>query len=83
MSLKVKEGTWKRFCDVAAEKDISKSKLFSDMVFSNYIIDREQAAANLVELMDSVSELESVYGVQKVQRVRKAGERICQSLLIR
>lgn len=83
VSLKVYESAWTQFSSTADERGISKSKLFSDMVFTNYYIDREGTAGNLVELMDGIYELEMKYGVEEVQRIREAGEKICQSLLIR
>lgn len=83
VSLKVNEVVWQSFCNTAVEMGISKSKLFSDIFFSNYTIDREKTAGNLVELMESVHELERKYGEKEVQRIREAGEKICRSLLIR
>lgn len=83
VSLKVYESVWEQFRSAAEERGISKSKLFSDLVFANCYIDREKTAGNLVELMNSVHEMEMKYGVEEVQRIREAGEKICQSLLIR
>jgi len=82
-SLKVRDRAWKQFEDTATKRDISKSRLFSNMVYSSCCIDRQDTANKVVDLMDCICALEEECDTKRYERLRKAGERLCQSLLIK
>lgn len=70
------------FSNVALERGVSKSQLFLDMIQSNYYTSRNEVTENAVGLMDAIHDLEGKCDDYLYERLRKAGEQLCQSLLI-
>lgn len=60
VTMKVNVEMWERFCETATKREKSKSGLFSDMVYTDYCIDRQEVAKNMVNLMDCVNNLDGV-----------------------
>lgn len=83
VTMKVNVEMWERFCETATKREKSKSGLFSDMVYTDYCIDRQEVAKNMVNLMDCVNNLDGVCDSALFNNLKKAGEDLCQSLLIK
>ncbi len=83
ISIKVTEKAYKQFCDTVKERGISKSQNFSNMVYSSCYIDKQRIAMETVNLMECISALDGKCDPKLYTNLRRAGERVCQSLLIR
>lgn len=82
VSVKIPMASYQYLDRMAFEKRKSKSQLISDMIAARRYADREEVTANTVELMDAIHDLEGKCDEYLYERVRKAGKRLCQSLLI-
>lgn len=82
VSMKIPLRQYQYFDNMASKKGISKSQLFSEMIRTECYISRKEVTTNTVELMDAIHDLEGKCDDYLYERVRKAGDRLCQSLLI-
>lgn len=82
VSVKIPVQRYQYFDQLASEKGISKSQLFSDIIMTKSYISRKEVTTNTVELMDAIHDLDGKCDDYLYERVRKAGDRLCQSLLI-
>lgn len=82
VSVKIPVRRYQYFEQLASEKGISKSQLFSDIIMTKSYISRKEVTTNTVELMDAIHDLDGKCDDYLYERVRKAGDRLCQSLLI-
>lgn len=82
VSVKIPVGRYQYFDQLASEKGISKSQLFSDIIMTKCYISQKEVTTNTVELMDAIHDLDGKCDDYLYERVRKAGDRLCQSLLI-
>lgn len=82
VSVKIPLRQYQYFNNMASEKGISKSQLFSEMIQTEYYISRKEVTTNTVELMDAIHDLDGKCDDYLYEKVREAGEKLCQSLLI-
>jgi hypothetical protein len=83
VSLKVNRRTWELFSETASERGVSKSRLFSDMVYKNCWIDQREVTEKAVTCMECFKRLSGNGDPESAKEAGKAGEELCQSLLIR
>ena len=83
VSLKVHRRTWEMFSETASERGVSKSRLFGDMVYKNCWIDRRDVTEKAVICMEHFKRLAENGDLESAKAAGKAGEELCQSLLIR
>ena len=83
VSLKVNRRTWELFSKTASERGVSKSRLFSDMVYKDCWIDRREVTGKAVTCMECFRQLAENGDLESAKAAGKAGEELCQSLLIR
>lgn len=70
------------FCQMKEQYGKNSSELVRGMIDAGYYINRQEVTANAVRLMDSIHRLEGVCDRNNYERVKKAGEDVCRSLLI-
>ncbi len=81
VSLKVNVRDWEQFNDTAKKRGISKSRLFSDFVYANCYIDKQEVIMEVVNLMECINVLRGECDSYK--DLREAGGKLCRSLLIK
>ena len=82
VSVKIPVERYQYFDQLASEKGISKSQLFSDIIMTECYISRKEMTTNTVELMDAIHDLQGKCDDYLYEKVREVGEKLWRSLLI-
>lgn len=71
-----------RFDQMKEQYGKNSSELVRGMIDAGYYINRQEVTANAVRLMDSIHGLAGICDRDTYEKIKKAGEDLCQSLLM-
>lgn len=83
VSFRLDDNREKCFTELCEKHGIGKTELFLGMIDAGYYLNKKDVTANCVELMDTVQTLHGACDETLYQNLRKAVEKVCQSLLIK